>query len=437
MDIRKFVQNILSIPAPIIAGVSSLIGVVLCVLSVAVDLHQVERPSGQMVGYIPAINWSFGFSVLFPLVIFFFFSAFQCLPPIFKRLEYLQMISNTRKKRWVLSNANAFQKEWQKLLSPAIKIAFTLSMVVIIGSMAEFVFNSAIPLINGNITSMAESNQADWDVGSLLKGKVDYASRAGNILFTFLAYSIQGLEGAVIISFVVYLIAFSTLIYKNTTGPKHISILPSMRSKNNKCGYEVFQNLLDNSLYGLLASFLLFYCSRLQNIYLRTDYNTFYEFLTKDLLWGVSFASARKAGKLSIEDFQMLLTTSEGDFSSVISVFGICTLLFAIGFLLVFLLRNSAKNSRDLFNDYLLSIENDPVELTDLSNKECLAKLSEMKFWPIDYVTPNRLLILFFFSVLTLIFYKIGLIIFGIILSAIIQHSIKMFLKMRKDMING
>jgi hypothetical protein len=407
-------------------------GLLLCFMSVAVGVAHVDR-NGREVGYVFAPNWSLALIIIVPALIHFVLSAYQDVTRVVNSLEQKRMLANTRREPWSLGRAATLHHQWNTYWSHTTYVLVAAMLIALFASMLEFYFNSAVPLATGDVQRMAEPAQADWDVGSLLNGNYSHLSRAANMGFTFVAYLGQTFVVSVILTLVALIFAVAVLIYQRTKGNTGLRLVPSLISDDPRLGFEVFEFFLTNVLYALLTCFLLLYCARIQNIYLRSSHSSLFQFLQKDIVQGFAHAAAH-LGKLELtgSEIRSLFAVDGGDYTSMAALIGGVVALLAVGVFLILLLRNGAIQCREAFVNYIAQRSSDFSTFTDDSEQACLEKLKNMHVWPFKYPKPNQLLVLFAIGIFTLICYKVGLFLFGILLFVIIRRAVLSIMRLSR-----
>jgi hypothetical protein len=365
----------------------------------------------RQMGYVAAINWSLGIGFFAPVMVYFCISAYRSIPSTLESLSNANMVVDSSWSRIPPAEINS---NWETTLKRCVLgPGLFLTSIVILACAAEWVATSAHPLIAGNYRIAAE-NEFDWSVGVLFNSASPaMVLRVANALFSLVCFTLQALAVACLVQF--YLMCFAFAVFMQGS-----RVIPSLRSHDKRCGFENFEPFLQNVLLGALFGTLLFYTSRLQNAYLHTDRKdgSLLTFVIPDILAGTKLTGRNLA---SVGD---ALQSAFSDYSDAMVFIGGLIVVLGTLFIVFIVLRGSAIEGRIRLKQHL---ENDPIDLGSLgikSAEEGLTKLDQMHVWPLEYLSLNALLLLSLLIILSLFFYRVGLIFVGFALAAIAKKLI-------------
>jgi hypothetical protein len=255
--------------------------------------------------------------------------------------------------------------------------------------------------------------ERDWAVAALL-GAPDSAhiDPTANALFALFVYAFYvGVAAGFVYSVYVYLLGAAAFFYGLAHRGDGLRILPDLRgadiSYDRRAGLQIFEPLLQNALFVTLLSFLLLFLIHLQNVYLRVPAPTIFAFAVPDLGGG-------RGGWLGFLEALAGAVTARGGLANLDSAlaygFGSFLFLIVLGILAI-TLRLAAQKSRARMAEHLAD-ETQPLPswLQPVGRAKCQARLDAMSLWPARWPRLNQLVIATMVAALSLVFYKIGLI---------------------------
>jgi hypothetical protein len=394
----ELVRAIYHMPSLMPATIAFLYAAAMCSISYPFGFATVSDTASvagtvKEVGYISAINWSFAFLVLFPLIVFFLFEAFASIPDSIRALAKRRMLVDENLQP--VEEGEALE-DWENALNSSAKVAAGLMIVAVIEPLIEWWATSGYPLLKGRLDLVAE-HEYDWSVGALLMQSSSLIHRLANALFSLFVFVQQSM---MIFAFALVLIL--TALFCVFFGKQRLTwqIVPVASDRDPHKGFQIFEAPITHLLSAALLSLTIFYCSILQNYYLRTSYESISEFCRKDVL----------AGAASIKDNNpdvpsMLGVAPSHLIGNVINfsvgqtrLGGLLALLVILGAPL-WILRGVAKRGAIAAN-YTAKIE----------------------YWPLSYVSLNTYLVICVVAGLSLVFYRVGLWIFGALAFALLAR---------------
>jgi hypothetical protein len=345
------------------------------------------------VGYVSAINWSFAFLVLFPLIVFFLFEAFSSIPDSIRALAKREMLVDG--SLHPVSEDEALE-EWENALSSSVKVAASLMIVAVLEPLIEWWATSGYPLLMGRLDLVAE-HEYDWSVGALLEQGPSLIQRLGNAAFSLLAFAQQSMMIAAFALILVLVAVFCLFFGKQR---QTWQIVPAVSDGDSHKGFQIFETPITHLLSAAILSLAIFYCSILQNYYLRTNYQSIYEFCQKDVLTGAASIKANSP-----------------DVPSMLGVAPTHLLRGAINF--------SVGQTRLGGLVVVLTILGAPLWiLRGVAKRGAFAAkyAGHIEYWPLSYVSLNTYLVICVVAGLSLVFYRIGLWIFGALVCALLTR---------------
>jgi hypothetical protein len=198
-----------------------------------------------------------------------------------------------------------------------------------------------------------------------------------------------------------------------------IFMIPDIESVDERRGFEEFETMLSEMLFAALFAYILSYLSRLQNAYMHCPRAmSLWDFVRDDVFTG--FFSGSNFGPFTIQT--SCKNALPLDFPDILVI--VCPLLvvLVIIFLVIWTLRSAADAAKKQLQIY---IKNGGANLiADKPVEEIKGSLEQMQIWPMRYPKFNMLLCLCGFAVISVVFYKIGLVILGVVMWVVIKRIV-------------
>ncbi len=390
---KRLLSLFFNISPVLVFFIGLLMGLLLLLCSDMIGVSHYVNSQGKDTGYAASLNWSVNFTVIVPFVISFIISAIQSLDGVFSAGIRNQMFVTNEYNKTTFDEVS---KVWQPYKQTIIKFGSIFFVIAIAISLGEWFIDSYHPLF---ITNNSSASEDDWAVAAL---RMD-SNKMINCVFAFLAFLYQGVYISFLFLLLIFVAAFSSFISTVSKNKVSIRIIPDIDSADSRKGFQIFQPLAENILMVSVFTFLTFYFSRIQNIYLRSDQNikSIDTFIKKDLI------------PFGDDDSLVAFISSPShlsDFSSQWVSIGTLIIFIVCISLIVFILRDVAIRSKLIIQD--LIDQNDSVSLSNITSKSpdiILKSINEMSNWPIKYIGLNTLILLASIAVLCILYYQLGL----------------------------
>ena len=398
--------------------VTALYSLLMLILSVPLDFVSYRKEeAGKLIferGYFSAINWSVGFTLFVPLFFYYGLGAFKTANRFGSNLFEKGMLVNINFRSEPDAEKH-FNDTWKSILIANERWAIFLLCCGLMFTSYEWWTSSYGPLMCGSVIP-----EVDWSVKAL-----DTSSNVNplvNAAFSFFVFSMQAAFIGGLAYFISLIISVVTLLSPEER--KSVRIIPNLNTDDSRLGFQVFENLAVNILWTSAFGYAIFYLSRLWNAYLHADqpYSSLYDFVIGSILTGfsknVSFQKiVSQAGDTLFEI---------GTFSSSgILVISAALVIFSLSVIIVLVaLRGLASQSKDELLTFLES-KDESFLFSGIPKKKCIAKLKAMEMWPISYPKPTELLLMATFALISLIFFRMGLLYIGTLIYMITSTVFK------------
>jgi hypothetical protein len=379
------------------ATLAFLYALIVCSLSYPLGLASVPDAftapgTVKEVGYIPAINWSISYLVIFPLIIYFLFEAFECVPDSIKALGGRGMLVNSDLQ---VVDRNVVLQDWNDALRRSVLVTACLFILALLEPLLEWWATSGYPLIVGKLDVVAE-HEFDWSVGALLT-RANVFHRFSNGVFSLMVFGQQAMMIAVFALILVFTATFCVFFAKFR---KSWQIIPDRSDKDPHKGFEIFEGTITHLLSAALLSLAILYASILQNYYLRTSFQSLFQFCQEDIVAGAMAVRSHTPNIPSLLGaVPTKLVGNPINFSvGQTRLGGLIVVLLILGVPL-WILRGVAKRGAIAAN-----------------------YVGKIDYWPLSYISLNAYLLICALAGLSLIFYRVGLWIFGVLACALLSR---------------
>lgn len=396
--------------------ISLIIALVISLFLVALSIiFQVDSyiPNDKVVqrGYLLAINWAFNYTIIAPLIIFFVISSIRDSYEIGNLIQEKGMLVN-KEFEVIKRSSDIYREVWRKKMYDYEKVAFILSICAILGSVCEWWFYSGAPLLRG---VPVPEGEIDWSVKYIDGTRLEKISNAA---FSLIVFLMQGFIIAVAFYFITLIAALSVIIPSLQKGRHYL--IPDLKSKDIRLGFEIFENTALSILWTAVFGYAMFYLSRLWNAYMQTEggYASLFDFVIVDIFKGFAIRSTN-----TFTGMESLFAIGSFAKSGVLVTFGSFILFSLCVILMIKVFRDAASNAK-------AKIER---KIDDIKNIQYQSNISNMKIWPLYYPRLNELLLLGFFALISVVFFRVGLFYIGIIIFIILRQlfegSLRLFPK--------
>jgi hypothetical protein len=341
------------------------------------------------VGYINALNWSVVFSVCVPLVVGCTIAALRSIDPLLKELAANRMLARhvlDPHPGIVTADLEEFRQAWRIDRRLLVKWWCWASLLLaMLPTVAEWAAMALYPLVSGDCPSAAGF---DWTIA---RCEEPWPARAANLAFSTATAVCQVIYVSLLWLLLAFIVALIRLFYSNFPETR-LFIRPRPVGNDQRRGFQLFQVVLTRILLACLGAYISFYLARLWKVFLRTDSQT----LAEELVAGLPGS---------------LLDVKGGEFTSTAVIMGATLFLVLCIAGPFFVLRATAKRGRDLLEQL------DPPAATALGT---------MQIWPISYLPQNRLLVLASLGLISVLFYRFGLLFSLAALLVIVAHFVRL-----------
>lgn len=403
----------LSVTAIVLLVISSMVGVDHFIFN------------GKEVGYLQAPNWTISFILVFPLVGALTILILHKVDQSIRELGERRMLFDTTNKHFLggQKDLGLIKKKWSEILRIAFWMWIVLAVLGFAASFKEWWDSSYVPLSRFNsIEELVEKVtvdpkisrkqpgdklEIDWAIAGLEKKDVN---KKANYFFSLAAFLLlQGTALSFLSFFLVIGVAFGAFVV-SLSGQGRFVALPDPNSRDDRRGFEIFQDLGSLMLLCSLCLFFAFYLTIIQNVYLHiSDATSIYQMLAEPVRRG--FTNGDVASLFN--------SKSSADYSSSFArigggVVGLLVGLLVPGLLLSYLA--SRARSR------MLEIARSPEGLAILNKRRTTIEeaLRDMRIWPYRYFSLNMLIGAALLLVATLFLPHLAGYLYGVALAAVI-----------------
>jgi hypothetical protein len=413
---RTFLARLRTWSPAVVFLVTTGAGLALFLWSALIGLAFVKWPVGgarsREVGFVRALNWSATFLALFPFAAYLMLSVLQWIPDMIEELGERGMVRD-RHYQLVRHAGARLVEEWER---PRTRRTLLLAL----GWLA-IALSNAWQFKRLLFPAAGASTLIDWrNVAIASKG--DPVSVASGVAFDAAAYVWQVVALGGIFTFFVYVTDIARLLRRHPSESKLIFV-PDLASDDKRRGFELFEGPLKQVLMVAAIAYVIANLASIQASYLPDagKATSLWEFVRGALLSGVT------TGGASSQVVAGLLTSPNVGVETVLLTLG-TLVLFACSFVvLAGAVQGAAvraqRNARAFFRQ---------VPTASLSGKPAASEwnaLSDMQMWPLTFPTPYLLISLFAVALLALIFYGIGVYLFGVTLVVMIGTVIVRFIR--------
>ena len=382
-------------------------GVFLYILAYPLDLARVcgigdDCVIEKQIGYTGAINWVGVTILILPCLIFFLLAVSRSFGATFDSLAERGMLVDSERNPVA---PRLPQKEWQKFLD---KMRLPLAIFLVIAvcqPIVEWVGTSARPLMSKDIAQVSEE-EYDWSVAEILRQPPGNCwERTRNGLFSLLVFASQ----SIMIIAVAYLFSITFLLCAFLHEHRATwQIIPDLSDPDPRRGFQLFEEPITNLITAGLLAIAMFYLSTVHNYYLRTTYPTLPEFLVEDVVAGsLSLARNDNSGSIPhlLNPAPSQLRSDPENFSAGATRLGGLIVILLVWGAPLWILRGVAMRGK-------------------LIIKQKAGKILTMRFWPLSYLSLNGYLLLCTVAGLSLLYYRVGLWVFGVLFGVTIARVI-------------
>jgi hypothetical protein len=365
------------------------------------------------VGYGAAPNWSIVSCLLLPAAILYLCKAYRSFPLVLRDLSIHKMAVGA--ELTPLAPAE-LEQLWRQDLR-----RFTRPLVVFMGigfvvSIWEWATNSLVPLA---ARDAGKAPELDWSLGVLFDslGRPVHAglwALIGNGAFSFVAFLVQGVIIAALLTFLYMALIVGTFVTDLSRPEGAHRLVPDPGSPDDRLGFESFGSFIETSLIFVGIVYMIFYLSRVQNIYLRASDASILDFAAQRLLLGIIKNPLDLGAK--VEVFTGALDhTGSLDYSSLMVALGTFAVLAVAIFMIFSTVRDAAVRARDELSRCLAENPQPTLRLLRMTKERAEARLDRMVFWPVRYIRAREFFAIAIMGAICIVFYKLAMILFGLL----------------------
>ena len=381
----------------------------------------------RQVGYMAALNWSVTFLLLFPVILYLMANTIQGL---FNALNRLHARGMVRSQNMKVVKEPLLTARWIRGAPTRAWLLIILAGVIPLGlSLGEWFTNNFLRLMHESSDQLSQTDY-DWGLAGLMQADASFTYRLANALFDLLTFSSQALLIGSLMTFFVVALDLGRVIPSGRPGDRYV-LIPDLKSKDHRLGFQEFTNPLEQLLAVALVAYLICYLVRLENAYMAsTGSSSIGDFVTSDILAGVTAA----AQELSLAEFSDALVRLFSLYdiqvrgalawlsSVLIAVFSLATVVINI--------RGAALCAK---NNAIKWLEDNSLQPPDGDRAAARQKLDAMVIWPLGYLQLNKLMFWVSIAVTTLLLYRIGLFMAGIVAVSIFFRLAKQEVEIDRD----
>jgi hypothetical protein len=364
-------------------------------------LHISSVPcGGRMFGYFYEWNWLVDYLIAVPLAVYLCLKTIRAIPALIRDLSNARMIVD---EQGAALPPDVALRSWYAMGGRTVVVCLGLSVLAFAWCWAEWWRNSVAPLSAGTVEHLPAAYRCSWAVAAVGRPEV---SRAGNLVFGFVAFGAEGFIASVFLCFLAFVISFSRWVERLTQEDEPWELFPDVRSLDPRCGFQSFEPFVRLQLYSSLLFFCALFLVRLQYLFAEQSGAATWigGFISGELVAG-AIAQAK-------ESWTTLFTLGSGDqlvFSDVGAVLGLFVLLVFAFMVPSLLLKQAAEQARTRCQQFLREGSPKASRRWDgaVAAAEQLTTLARMKSWPLEYPSQLTLLLFLVAGGAAFVFYKL------------------------------
>jgi hypothetical protein len=395
-------------------------GLLLLLTSFIFGVNFVSDPSTQKTyGYIYEINWGLNYVVFVPVAVYFATATLNSIH---------QTIIRIADSRMILTDAGEpldrleLRTKWHAYGRRAIKVWMILCGIVLLAVFTEW-WRACIWPLHLNFALVSEANRPvpGWNIAAHLASQ--QISSTATVTFGAFAYLGEALLVMCFLLFISMVFAFAAWIFGFTNEDVPLELFPNPRSDDPRRGFESFQLFIENLLLAATLFFFVFFMTRLQYAFVDSNSSkTIMDFISSDIWMGFF------KGLKGLKDSTDLFATGKHLWYSTAMVGAATALTLTTSFLIPgTIVRQAALRARDRFIDWCPQHGPEVQTLYDMQHEQAAQKVAKIALWPISYPGPVQLLLFVVLAAGCFVFYKLTLVLAGVILYAGFRQIVKVF----------
>lgn len=398
----------LALPPPAAALVAMIPGGLLILASFVIGIDSVTVPGTEReAGYLYAINWSMNLLLVFPLCVYFMLTTLQATSSGLVALGARGMLVDAD---FVPVSRDVAVGAWSRWCHRTWAVAGPAWFALFLALSGWEAETNSLAILRGGL--IPRDAELDWSIAAALRPGTD--PRA-NTVFVAAAFFYQTCVFTIILSFITTVGAFIAFVSTLTPSPagsngatvapsRTIRIIPWLDSPDPRRGFEVWEPFLRALVMVSTTLFVFFFLSRIQNLYLHSDYpdQNIFSFLLHRVVLGIGSDPVAVSASQS--------APSKLDFSSTAMIL-LTTLLHVMVLSLAFVtLRNSARKAAHDLTETVKFFARRPGQPLTQTKDLCLVPLETMRIWPSGHLTANVLVVFVSCGVIAMVFYKVAVV---------------------------
>lgn len=392
----QWMLNKLTNPNVAIRGalIAACLGILWIVLSFVLRFHILTDPNtDRQIGYLWSWNWSLVYTLLFPPIIYLVLMFFRLGPTIIENLIDYKMIINKRDLK-IAESKHSLLDKYNQSVRFSLKIWLVLMSLSVLYSMTEWWHDSMIPLVKYSSLSEAQDRniEIDWMIAHLIDNNIN---KYTNMAFTFSIFLLgQSLLISTGLLITVFSWNFCYFVFSLKDGALGYRVIPSLTSKDKRCGFELFEkygvNLVILTLFIFIALYLVIVSNQFKNGNL-DDTLSILDFLF------------RPYTSFSLFSLWTPIVTDPSTGAAIFGAFLILGMVFSFLFLVPALLARSSKEEIDT-----LFANKDFTNNISQKDMNAIAQTRDkMRIWPYNWMSFNQFIIILVIAFGGIIFYRL------------------------------
>jgi ABC-type multidrug transport system fused ATPase/permease subunit len=375
------------------------------------------------VGYIPALNWSVTYAILFPLALYLMTTAVGGLAAVLDRLHERGMVRDSQLQPVAASVLTA---DW--LAGARIRSRLLVLFAVIMPAafaLFEWFPNNLLRLMK----VLRAPHYSDWDWGlagvMASTGRPEWSLfwRWVNAGFDLMAFATEALLIGSLLAFFLVVLDLGRVVPSGRRG-ETLLLTPDLQSRDRRLGFEEFAPPLEKLLGVALAAYLICYLVRLEGAYMASDSSSsLADFISNDILSGA--LRAFEAGSFS-RLAQSLFNFGEQQargllawmMSVIIAVISLVTMVITV--------REAALAAK---SNALQALANGLLPFPGVERETAKRKVEAMAVWPLGYLKLDVLAVWVLIAVITLFLYRVGLFVAAVVALSLIFRLVRRLLR--------
>jgi hypothetical protein len=383
------------------------------------------------VGYLPALNWSLTYALLFPIILYLMTNTISGLADAVDRLHSRGMV--LKKDGLERMHTATLTSDWLAGSHGRSRLLIIFAVVIPTAfGVTEWFLNNFLRLVH--MSQVPSHSDYDWGLAGLmtLPGRQEWCfiHRLANALFDLLAFTTEILLIGSLIAFFIAVLDLGRVVPSGRRG-ETLMLIPDIKSADRRLGFEVFADPLEKLLGVALVAYLVCYLVRLEGAYMAsTTSSSLADFVSGDILSGIGQAAKSPTPSNLVVAFIALFSLGDQQIRGVLAwIMSVLVAVFSLS-TVVMTVRGAAFSAHQ---NAVEGLENGSLPLANLDRVSAAKRLESMAVWPLGYLKLDLLLFWVSIAVLTLVLYRIGLFVAGIVSFSLFLRLIKRLLISGKD----